>query len=67
MKIICIFFLLTVDGWTVKTCKIPLFYFTDKLTWEFPVATDDKLPARSKKDFNEEAMQTIYVQSEPQC
>jgi hypothetical protein len=44
--------------WMVEQLKLikPLSYCTGKLTWEFPVATDDKLPARSKKDFDEEAM-----------
>lgn len=51
-----IFYLLTVDDWTVKIFKRPIFYYADKLTWEFPVATDDKLPASSEEDFNEEAM-----------
>jgi hypothetical protein len=37
------------------------------VTWKFPVATDNEFPTGSEKDFNKEAMQTIDVQSEPQC
>jgi hypothetical protein len=41
--------------------------YNHTVTWEFPVAADNELPACSEKDFNEEAMQTIYIQPKPQC